>query len=140
MEHSQKKENEKKKLKKKTKSCTEININNKVKTNSENNKFFIRKAKTYNFRHISISLPNNHRNTIKMEDENHYEVILKKSKTLLLERNKSYNKFKAALETIHEVSNSKIDSSELSDYKEDTKNKNKNNDNNGQNKLFEIYL
>ena len=129
MDNSQKKEKDKKILKPKIKSHTDVK--NKVKVNPDNNKFFIRKANTYNFRYISISLQNNQKNTIKMEEDSNYEAILKKSKTLLLERNKSFNKFKAVLETIHEVSNSKIDSSELSDYKEDTKNKNKNNDNNG---------
>ena len=129
MENSQKKEKDKKNLKPKIKSHTDVN--NPVKVNLDSNKFLIRKANTYNFRHISLSLPSNPKNTIKMEEDNNYDTILKKSKTLLLERDKSYNKFKAVLETIHEVSNSKIDSSELSDYKEDTKNKNKNNDNNG---------
>ena len=129
MDNSQKKEKDKKILKPKIKSYTDVK--NKVKVNPDNNKFFIRKANTYNFRYISISLQNNQKNTIKIEEDSNYEAILKKSKTLLLEKNKSFNKFKAVLETIHEVSNSKIDSSELSDYKEDTKNKNKNTDNKG---------
>ena len=48
----------------------------------------------------------------------------------MFERSNTLKKFKAVLETIHEVSNSKIDSSELSDYKDDI-HKKENNDNNG---------
>ena len=68
--------------------------------------------------------------TIKLEDDSKYETILKKSKTLLAERTNTLKKFKAVLETIYEESNSKIDSSELSESKEDI-HKNNINDNNG---------
>ena len=48
-------------------------------------------------------------------------MIIKKSKTLVFEGNRSQKKFQNILETIHEV-DSKIDSSELS-YNEENNNK-----------------
>lgn len=91
------------------------------------NKFGIKKSNTFNSKGTNILVPEK---TIKEEEEQKYETILKKSKTLIFEKSNTLNRFKAALETIHEVSNSKIDSSELSDYKEDIPN-NEINDNNG---------
>ena len=57
---------------------------------------------------------------MKEEDANNFDIIIKKSKTLAIERNKLNRRFNNVLETIHEVS-SKIDSSELSDNEENIK-------------------
>ena len=124
--NSQKKGKEKKVAKKGKKSHTEINKT--IKETTEINKCIIKKAHTYNFRHKNVFFPNN---TIKEEDKN-YEDILENSKTFLFDKNNAaFKKFKAILETISEESNSKIDVSDLDEYKEDTKNKNKDKDNIG---------
>ena len=80
-------------------------------------KISLRKSNTFNSKSHNIFINEHH--TIKEEDDKKYETILKKSKSLIFEKINTYKKFKAVLETIHEVSNSKIDSSELSDLKED---------------------
>ena len=91
------------------------------------NKYMIKKSYTFNSKSKNIFVSDK---TIKVEDETKYEVIVKKSKTLICENKNTIIKFKNVLETIHEESNSIIDSSELSDYKEDI-NKINNDDNNG---------
>ena len=90
----------------------------------------LKKSNTFNSKSKNILISNQ---TIKLEDDKKYETILKKSKTLLVERSNTLKKFKAVLETIHEVSNSKIDSSDLSEFKEDVQKDYKDNinDNNG---------
>ena len=118
MDNSQKKVTDKKATKKSIKSHT--NIDKTIKTNTKSYKYEMRKSKTYNFRH---------KNIFKQEKIIKEEEDKKKAKTILLDRNNSLKKLKAVLETIHEVSNSIIDSSELSISNDD--NKNKKNDNNG---------
>ena len=95
-----------------------------IKTNTKSYKYVIRKTQTYNFSHKNAL---KQEPVIKEEEENNKD--LKKSRTILLDKNNSLKKLKAVLETIHEVSNSIIDSSELSISNDD--NKNKKNDNNG---------
>ena len=123
MDNSQKKVTDKKATKKSIKSHT--NIDKTIKTNTKSYKYEMRKSKTYNFRHKNIF---KQEQIIKEEEDKNCDS-LKKAKTILLDRNNSLKKLKAVLETIHEVSNSIIDSSELSISNED--NKNKKNDNNG---------
>ena len=101
------------------------NIDKTIKTNTKIYKYEIRKSKTYNFRHKNIF---KQEQVIKEEEDKNCDS-LKKAKTILLDRNNSLKKLKAVLETIHEVSNSIIDSSELSISNDD--NKNKKNGNNG---------
>ena len=91
----------------------------------DNDNFIIKKFNTYNAKHKNVF---NQEKTLKEEDGNNFDIILKKSKTLVFERNISRKRFKHVLETIHEVSNSKIDSSELSENEEEF---NKINDSNG---------
>ena len=123
MDNSQKKVTDKKVAKKSIKSHT--NIDKTIKTNTKIYKYEMRKSKTYNFRHKNIF---KQEQIIKEEEDKNCDS-LKKAKTILLDRNNSLKKLKAVLETIHEVSNSIIDSSELSISNDDNKNKKK--DNNG---------
>jgi hypothetical protein len=122
LDNSQKKICDKKMMNSKKKSHT--NIDKTIKTNTKSYKYVIRKTRTYNF---------SHKNALKQEpvtkEEEENNKDLKKSRTILLDKNNSLKKLKAVLETIHEVSNSIIDSSELSISNDD--NKNKKNDNNG---------
>ena len=93
-------------------------VKKKSETNLEIKKNVLRKSNTFNSKTCNIFI--NVRQTIKEEDDDKkYETILKKSKSLIFEKINTYKKFKAVLETIHEVSNSKVDSSELSDLKEE---------------------
>ena len=107
-----------------SKKKSHTDIDKTIKTNTKSYKYVIRKTQTYNF---------SHKNALKQEpvtkEEEENNKDLKKSRTILLDRNNSLKKLKAVLETIHEVSNSIIDSSELSISNDD--NKNKKNDNNG---------
>ena len=107
-------------LKNKNKSNT--NIDKTIKTTTKVYKFALKKTKTYDFSHINIL--KQERIIKEEEDENNL-----KSRTILLDKNNTLKKLKAILETINEVSNSIIDSSELSISNDD--NKNKKNDNNG---------
>ena len=100
------------------------NDNNKIKL--DNYKTNVKRSNTFNANHKNIFIQDK---TIKEEEDNNFYIILKKSKTLVFERIKSTKKFQNVLETIREVSNSKIDSSELRYNEEDI---NKINDNNGQ--------
>ena len=118
LDNSQKKENENKKLIQKGRKKSHTDVKKKVETNTEIKKISLRKSNTFNSKTYNIFI--NVHQTIKEEDDDKkYETILKKSKSLIFEKINTYKKFKAVLETIHEVSNSKIDSSELSDLKED---------------------
>ena len=117
LDNSQKKENENKKLIQKGRKKSHTDVKKKVETNTEIKKISLRKSNTFNSKSHNIFINEHH--TIKEEDDKKYETILKKSKSLIFEKINTYKKFKAVLETIHEVSNSKIDSSELSDLKED---------------------
>ena len=123
MDNSLKKVTDKKVTKKSIKSHT--NIDKTIKTNTKSYKSEMRKSKTYNFRHKNIF---KQEQIIKEEEDKNCDS-LKKAKTILLDRNNSLKKLKAVLETIHEVSNSIIDSSELRISNDDNKNKKK--DNNG---------
>ena len=107
-----------------SKKKSHTNIDKTIKTNTKSYKYVIRKTQTYNFSHKNALKKEP---VIKEEEENNKD--LKKSRTILLGKNNSLKKLKAVLETIHEVSNSIIDSSELSISNDD--NKNKKNDNNG---------
>ena len=109
----------------KNKSKSHTNKDITIKTNTKIYKYAIKKTKTYDFIHINIL---KQEKVIKEEEDKNIDN-LKKARTIILERNNSLRKLKAVLETIHEVSNSIIDSSELSISNED--NKNKKNDNNG---------
>ena len=107
-----------------------LTLKKKTGTNSEINKYALKKSHTFNSKSKNIFIPNK---TIKIEDAN-YENILKKSKSLVFEKANTFKKFKAVLETIHEESDSKIDSSELSDFKDEIHKDDKDdniNDNNG---------
>ena len=114
IDNSQKKVNDKKLLKNKKKSHT--NIDKTIKTTTKVYKFALKKTKTYDFSHINIL--KQERIIKEEEDENNL-----KSRTILLDKNNTLKKLKAILETINE------DSSELSISNDD--NKNKKNDNNG---------
>ena len=107
-----------------------LTLKKKTGTNSEINKYALKKSHTFNSKSKNIFIPDK---TIKIEDAN-YENILKKSKSLVFEKANTFKKFKAVLETIHEESDSKIDSSELSDFKDEIHKVDKDdniNDNNG---------
>ena len=107
-----------------------LTLKKKTGTNSEINKYTLKKSHTFNSKSKNIFIPDK---TIKIEDAN-YENILKKSKSLVFEKANTFKKFKAVLETIHEESDSKIDSSELSDFKDEIHKDDKDdniNDNNG---------
>ena len=107
-----------------------LTLKKKTGTNSEINKYALKKSHTFNSKSKNIFIPDK---TIKIEDAN-YENILKKSKSLVFEKANTFKKFKAVLETIHEESDSKIDSSELSDFKDEIHKDDKDdniNDNNG---------
>ena len=108
----------------KNKNKSHTNIDKTIKTTSKIYKYALKKTKTYNFNHINIF---KQEQVIKDEDDINNEKRM--SRTIILDRNNTLKKLKAALETINEVSNSIIDSSELSDSNDD--NKNKKNDNNG---------
>jgi len=110
-------------LKNKNKSNT--NIDKTIKTTTKVYKYALKKTKTYDFSHINILK----QERIIKEEEDENNDNLKKSRTILLDKNNTLKKLKAVLETINEVSNSIIDSSELSVSNDD--NKNKKNDNNG---------
>ena len=122
-ENSNKKE--KNKIKAGIKSHTDVDKT--IETNTENSKTTIRRVHTFSGSHKKLLL---NEKTIKEEEDKKYETILKKSKTLLFEKNNTIKKFKAVLETILEVSSSHVDSSGLSDCKEETKSKKNNNTNN----------
>ena len=105
-----------------SKKKSHTNIDKTIKANTKSYKYVIRKTQTYNFSHKNAL---KQEPVIKEEEENNKD--LKKSRTILLDRNNSLKKLKAVLETIHEVSNSIIDSSELSISNDDNKNKKNNN-------------
>ena len=107
VDSSQKTENEKKK-KFMQRNNASYNDNNKIQL--DNYKTNIKKSNTFNAKHKNIFIQDK---TFKEEEDNNFYIILKKSKTLVFERIKSKKKFQNVLETIREVSNSKIDSSEL---------------------------
>ena len=125
-----KKEKDNKKNPYKSKRKSHTDVKKKTGTNSEINKYALKKSHTFNSKSKNIFIPDK---TIKIEDAN-YENILKKSKSLVFEKANTFKKFKAVLETIHEESDSKIDSSELSDFKDEIHKVDKDdniNDNNG---------
>ena len=109
----------------KNKSKSHTNKDKTIKINTKICECAIKKTKTYDFIHINIL---KQEKVIKEEEDKNIDNS-KKARTIILERNNYLKKLKAVLETIHEVSNSIIDSSELSISNED--NKNKKNDNNG---------
>ena len=130
IDSSKKKEKDNKKNGYKTKNKSHTDVKKKVETNTEINNHGIKRSHTFNSKSKNVFISNQ---TIKIDDDNKYETILKKSKTLVFEKANTFKKFKAVLETIHEESDSKIDSSELSDFKEDIHKDNNINDNNGWN-------
>ena len=128
IDSSKKKEKDNKKNGYKIKNKSHTDEKKKVETNTEINNHGIKRSHTFNSKSKNVFISNQ---TIKIDDDNKYETILKKSKTLVFEKANTFKKFKAVLETIHEESDSKIDSSELSDFKEDIHKDNNINDNNG---------
>ena len=126
VDSSKKKEKDNKKNPYKSKNKSHTDVKKKTGTNTEINKYALKKSHTFNSKSKNIFIPNK---TIKIEDAN-YENILKKSKSLVFEKANTFKKFKAVLETIHEESDSKIDSSELSDFKDEI-HKDDKDDNNG---------
>ena len=130
VDSSKKKEKDNKKNPYKSKKKSYTDVKKKTGTNSEINKYALKKSHTFNSKSKNIFIPDK---TIKIEDAN-YENILKKSKSLVFEKANTFKKFKAVLETIHEESDSKIDSSKLSDFKDEIHKDDKDdniNDNNG---------
>ena len=130
VDSSKKKEKDNKKNPYKSKKKSYTDVKKKTGTNTEINKYTLKKSHTFNSKSKNIFIPDK---TIKIEDAN-YENILKKSKSLVFEKANTFKKFKAVLETIHEESDSKIGSSELSDFKDEIHKDDKDdniNDNNG---------